>query len=770
MISVVNPYLTNNRNITISAVFNGRTTLGADSFISMEINATMGSNYTIGNFTVRELTASFVRSATPSVLVGQTLEPYVSINGSNMKLGTFIIDPEGVEVSRNVVNIKAYDAMSKLGVGAVSLTTDYTDISLLAATNLLCGILDVDLSTHAYNLLTTSGSDFTIDIPKGGNILQRTMRDIASCLGATAVINVDGELDFIQPNPSSNVDINADFYTDFSLISDDICQVKGMVLNVPGETEEQKVSYTYGDTSETFFTIEADDSKAFTTQADLNTIAANVGIPFSYYGYKLATVGMPFIELGDYIHLTDIEGIEYDLPVLTYTLKFDNGITSEFSAEVPETQTINNGGISGGGGVLSNIVSSLNTGLIQTKNLISQTIEADTARFNALETDKADISDLNAATARISNLETNKADITALNATNANVSNLSAGLATANQAIANKADINFANVNTATINQQWVNDLMVQGGLIAADGNFYKLVGARIYGDVIQANTIRADSLLLQGSNGLYYALNVDALGQATASSDPKYQAGIDGSVLVAHSITADEITTNNLQGTGGWINLASGTFAYSNATTGNYITYDGTSLYIQADALHLSSGINVETEIINNQADIDTLSTTIEETQTSIDATNEYIETKATSILNEIEETYATNGDLVDTNSRLSSVESSLRQTADTLAAKITEIDNNGASIEAMSAMLNSSGLHIQGANNTTEAVIDGDSLVFKKTDGTIIAKFSNGDSEALYLAVKQWLSFGAHRAERISMEEYDETINVGTGFFWIG
>jgi hypothetical protein len=79
------------------------------------------------------------------------------------------------------------------------------------------------------------------------------------------------------------------------------------------------------------------------------------------------------------------------------------------------------------------------------------------------------------------------------------------------------------------------------------------------------------------------------------------------------------------------------------------------------------------------------------------------------------------------------------LRQTADTLAAKITEIDNNGASIEAMSAMLNSSGLHIQGANNTTEAVIDGDSLVFKKTDGTIIAKFSNGDSEALYLAVKQ-------------------------------
>ena len=55
------------------------------------------------------------------------------------------------------------------------------------------------------------------------------------------------------------------------------------------------------------------------------------------------------------------------------------------------------------------------------------------------------------------------------------------------------------------------------------------------------------------------------------------------------------------------------------------------------------------------------------------------------------------------------------------------------------MRQMLDSEGLHVKGTNNLTEAIIDGDQLVFKTTDGQIIAKFSNGDSEASYLAVKQ-------------------------------
>ena len=48
---------------------------------------------------------------------------------------------------------------------------------------------------------------------------------------------------------------------------------------------------------------------------------------------------------------------------------------------------------------------------------------------------------------------------------------------------------------------------------------------------------------------------------------------------IVAGAITVNEITTNNLVGTGGWINLSNGTFSYTNATSGDGIGWDGTNL-----------------------------------------------------------------------------------------------------------------------------------------------------------------------------------------------
>ena len=148
------------------------------------------------------------------------------------------------------------------------------------------------------------------------------------------------------------------------------------------------------------------------------------------------------------------------------------------------------------------------------------------------------------------------------------------------------AQIDFANVGVATINQEWVQDLFVRGGFVANDGTVFHLTGVHISGDLIDANTIRADALLLQGENGLYYKINVDELGKATADSDPKYQTGIDGSAIIAHSITANEITTQNIQGTGGWINFAAGTFAYVNAQNGHGIVWDGTNLTISTDRM----------------------------------------------------------------------------------------------------------------------------------------------------------------------------------------
>ena len=109
------------------------------------------------------------------------------------------------------------------------------------------------------------------------------------------------------------------------------------------------------------------------------------------------------------------------------------------------------------------------------------------------------------------------------------------------------ANIDFTNINFAAVKKIFsesgiIKDLIVEEGNITGE-----LVGVTIKGDLIEANTLKADALVVKGENGLYYKLNVDALGETTASSDEKYQNGLDGSVIVANSITAEKISVSDL-------------------------------------------------------------------------------------------------------------------------------------------------------------------------------------------------------------------------------
>ena len=109
------------------------------------------------------------------------------------------------------------------------------------------------------------------------------------------------------------------------------------------------------------------------------------------------------------------------------------------------------------------------------------------------------------------------------------------------------ANIDFTNINYAAVKKIFtesgiIKDLVVEEGNITGE-----LVGVTIKGDLIEANTLKADALVIKGENGLYYKLNVDALGETTASSDEKYQNGLDGSVIVANSITAEKISVSDL-------------------------------------------------------------------------------------------------------------------------------------------------------------------------------------------------------------------------------
>ena len=67
----------------------------------------------------------------------------------------------------------------------------------------------------------------------------------------------------------------------------------------------------------------------------------------------------------------------------------------------------------------------------------------------------------------------------------------------------------------------------------------------------------------------------------------------IDGGRITADSITVDQITTNNLEGDNGWINLHEGTFNYGSSDT-NGISWDGSELKVYG-TLYVGSSTTVQ-------------------------------------------------------------------------------------------------------------------------------------------------------------------------------
>ena len=157
------------------------------------------------------------------------------------------------------------------------------------------------------------------------------------------------------------------------------------------------------------------------------------------------------------------------------------------------------------------------------------------------------------------------------------------------------AKIDFANIGISAIQKLFtdsgiINNLVVQDQHITGE-----LAGVTINGDSINAGTLKADRLVVKGSNGMYYKLNIDGMDHISVSEAGKfvvttsqpsnwsdnykdyyiisngeyihvtgaqaptwaantyyklkstYESGLDGTTIVAHTITADKVSVNDL-------------------------------------------------------------------------------------------------------------------------------------------------------------------------------------------------------------------------------
>lgn len=364
-----------------------------------------------------------------------------------------------------------------------------------------------DICTQAG--LTLGSLDGLTDVPVSGVGSGYTLREMAgymaALLGRNAVIGRAEQLE-LRWFSSSGVTVTPDDYYSGGFTRKDYDYTISSIQVSIGDGEEDTLSTGSG----TGLSL----ANPYMTETTLEQVWTAVG-GLAYRPGEVTILGNLSLEPGDLVTVTDLSGSSYLFPIMEVTHSYDGGWKTKLSAYGnAETDTS------------SSYKGPATTAL--------ERYTADMASFKQLYAQN-----LTAVNATIGHLQTDKLDAAALTAYRAEVENL----------LVDKADVSLLNVETANIEQ-----LLVRGGILTSTLNGVEisatryLTGVTIVGDVIQANTLSAEKLILKGADGLIYELNAQA-GNLTASqlTDEQYQAQLDGSVLAAHSVTADRINVTDL-------------------------------------------------------------------------------------------------------------------------------------------------------------------------------------------------------------------------------
>ena len=185
-------------------------------------------------------------------------------------------------------------------------------------------------------------------------------------------------------------------------------------------------------------------------------------------------------------------------------------------------------------------------------------------KLDTVVADKIDASDVKANYATIKSLEATNVNVhnlesdygtfktaTADNftAVNASIGDLNVAVFDAETGKVKYADIDFANIGEASIRNLFTKSGMIENLTIKEAHTTGALVAVTIKGDLIDANTLKAETLILRGDDGLYHKINLVAgtFTETEVIPDDK----IHGSVIAANSITANQIYVTDLSAFG---------------------------------------------------------------------------------------------------------------------------------------------------------------------------------------------------------------------------
>ena len=227
----------------------------------------------------------------------------------------------------------------------------------------------------------------------------------------------------------------------------------------------------------------------------------------------------------------------------------------------------------------------------------------------------ANIQDAAIVAAKILDGEILTAKIADLAVTSGKIADLAVTTAKIAQAAITNAQIANLAVDTAQIALGAITSALIAQGAVGtaqiADASITDAKIVSLNADVITSGTLATERLIIRGANGLVYEINAES-GELSAQelTDPKYQEKLNGSVIVARSITAAQIaaatiTANEiLAATITGDKIAAGTIEGRNIKAGTLTTSHIASDFGQTLDLSSNTGINQRVQQIYTDMD----------------------------------------------------------------------------------------------------------------------------------------------------------------------
>lgn len=190
------------------------------------------------------------------------------------------------------------------------------------------------------------------------------------------------------------------------------------------------------------------------------------------------------------------------------------------------------------------IANAIAAGAVTTEKLAAGAVTAETIDAGAVTTDK-----LAAKSVTTDKLAAESVTAEKIAANSIKTTHLDAGSVTAEKIKAGSITADRMQAKTITAESGILADGVV-GTAQIADGSITTAKIVELSADVITAGTLSVKRLILVGEDGLIYNINATASGlTAEELTDEKYQNQINGTVIVAKSITAAQIAAESITG-----------------------------------------------------------------------------------------------------------------------------------------------------------------------------------------------------------------------------